>query len=329
MNTFGQHLRLTTFGESHGPAVGGVVDGMPAGFAVDYELTRTMMAERRPGASPNVSSRQETDEVEWLSGISPEGITLGSPIAFIIRNRDARPDDYSRWEHLFRPNHADYTYQAKYGVRDYRGGGRASARETAARVAAASLAMLILRKEGITVDARVTEIAGCADPSLFAQMIADARSEGDSLGGIVGCVISHLPPGLGNPIFDKLQARLAYAMLSIPGVKGFEYGDGFSAAAMRGSRSVDTFICKGDRVTTLSNHSGGIQGGISNGMPVNMRIAFKPTPTLGRPIQTIDDTGNPAVLEPRGRHDPCIALRGCAVVKAMAILSIADALLAR
>lgn len=329
MNSFGNILRLTTFGESHGPAVGGILDGMPAGYAVDPDLTAAMMAERRPGSSPEVSQRREADAVEWLSGISPDGRTLGTPIAFMVRNTDARPDDYGEWRHIFRPNHADFTYQKKYGIRDHRGGGRASARETAARVAAASLAALLLRECGITVEAKLAEVAGCADSRRFAELIAEAKAQGDSLGGIVECTVENVPAGLGNPVFDKLHARLAFAMMSVPGVKGFEYGDGLAAAAMRGSESVDRFIFADGGIITASNHSGGIQGGISNGMPINMRVAFKPTPTLGRPLPTVDDAGNPAVVNPRGRHDPCIAVRGVAVVKAMAILTLADAILSK
>lgn len=329
MNTFGNVLRLTTFGESHGPAVGGVLDGLPPGLTVDFGLVREMMARRRPGSSPLTSARREADEVEFLSGISPDGRTLGTPVAFIICNGDTRPGDYEQLRHLFRPNHADYTYQAKYGLRDHRGGGRASARETAARVAAAALAMLVLRRENVDVSAKLIAVGGVTGEEEMRQAVLDARRDGDSVGGLVECTVTGLCAGIGDPVFDKLQARIAFAMLSIPGAKGFEYGDGFALADARGSEVADIFSTDADgNVITLTNHSGGIQGGISNGMPVVFRVPFKPTPTLMRPQQTIDDAGRPAPLEAAGRHDPCIALRAVEVVRAMTILTLADAILA-
>lgn len=328
MNTFGETLRLTTFGESHGPAIGGVLDGMPPGVSIDYPLLRTMMAERRPGSSRYTSQRREEDLPELLSGISEDGLTLGTPIGFIIRNRDARSSDYGRLRDVYRPNHADYTYQAKYGLRDHRGGGRASARETAVRVAAAALVRPLLDARGITVAAKLTAIGEETDPQRFEQILGDVTSRGDSIGGVVECYIKGMPTGLGEPLFGKLQARLGGAMMSIPGVKGFEYGDGFAAALRLGSEQIDRFTTDADgRIVTVSNHSGGIQGGISNGMEINMRIAFKPTPTISLPVETVDSSGRPVTITVEGRHDPCIAVRGVAVVKAMVILTIADALL--
>lgn len=328
MNTIGRILRLTTYGESHGAAVGGILDGMPPRVPVDRELIARMMRARRPGLSALTSARNESDHVRIQSGVSEEGLTLGTPIAFEILNTDARSSDYDRMRHVYRPNHADYTWQMKYGIRDYRGGGRASARETAARVAAAAIAMPLLKGWGIAVSAQVTSIADCHDREQFERLISEAKRNGDSLGGMVRCVVNGVPVGVGEPVFDKLQARLAYAMMGIPGAKGFEYGDGFEAAEMRGSQAADLFATDADgRVFTVSNHSGGIQGGISNGMDIVMRVAFKPTPTLGQELPTIDDEGNPVLLVARGRHDPCIALRGAVVVGAMAVLTLADAML--
>lgn len=327
MNTFGQTLRLTTFGESHGKAVGGILDGMPPRIPIDIRHVAEMMAERRPGHNKRVSQRREDDDVEFLSGINDEGLTLGTPIGFTIRNRDAQSDDYEELRHKFRPNHADYTWQAKYGIRDWRGGGRASARETAARVAAAGIADHLLIATGISVVAELESIGGMRE-EFRDTLLKELRRDGESMGGVVSCTISGVPVGLGEPVFGKLQAQLAYAMMTIPGVKGFEYGMGFSSAYKCGSDCADTFVCSDDgEVTTLTNNSGGIQGGISNGMPINMRIVFKPTPTLGQTVKTIDDTGAATTLKVRGRHDPCIAVRGAAVVRAMAILTIADALL--
>lgn len=326
MNTFGQTLTLTTFGESHGPAIGGIIDGLPAGIAVDRQLVAVFMARRRPGASALVSGRAETDRVEILSGISDDGRSLGTPIGFIIPNTDSRPRDYDNLKDVFRPNHADFTYQMKYGLRDHRGGGRASARETAVRVAAAAIVYPLLLKEGITVGARLETVGG-RPASEAEEVIKAAREAGDSVGGTVSCTITGLPPGIGEPIFDKLQARLAYAMLGIPAVKGFEYGDGFAASAMHGSEHADIFTREDGRTVTRTNHSGGIQGGISNGMPVTMRVAFKPTPSIARPLETVDKEGNHTTVMMEGRHDPCVALRGVPVVQAMAILTVADLLL--
>ena len=327
MNTFGQTLRLTTFGESHGKAIGGILDGMPPRIRIDVSHVAELMAARRPGYDSRVSQRREDDTVEFLSGITDEGLTLGTPIGFTIRNRDARSGDYEELRHKFRPNHGDYTWQAKYGIRDCRGGGRASARETAARVAAAGIADHLLMAKGISVNAQLESVGGIRE-EFWDTLLKELRRDGESMGGVVSCTIDGVPAGLGEPVFGKLQAQLAYAMMTIPGVKGFEYGMGFSSAYKCGSDCVDTFTCSEEgEVTTLTNNSGGIQGGISNGMPINMRVVFKPTPTLGQTVKTIDDTGVATTLKVKGRHDPCIAVRGAAVVRAMAILTIADALL--
>lgn len=327
-NTFGNYLTLTTFGESHGMAIGGVIDGMPARVAVDYTLIERMMSARRPGSGRNVSQRREADHVEILSGITPEGLTLGTPIGFIIRNTDARSSDYDNLKDVYRPNHADYTYQMKYGIRDHRGGGRASARETAVRVAAAAIVAPLLGD--ISVECRLIAIGGENDSSRWDEMLHQCVEEGDSIGGLAECVIKNVPTGLGEPIFGKLQSQLAAAMFSIPGVKGFEYGLGMDAANARGSETADAFVLNNDgHISTLTNFSGGIQGGITNGNDIVMRIAFKPTPTISRPLQTVDSNGNAVMLNVSGRHDPCIAVRGVAVVRAMAILTMADALLAR
>lgn len=327
MNTFGQKLRLTTFGESHGSAIGGIVDGFPSGIAVDAELVQSFMESRRPGRSSMMSQRREADKVQILSGVAESGLSLGTPIGFVIANSDVRSKDYESLRHVYRPNHADYTYDAKYGIREYRGGGRASARETAVRVAAAAIVYPLLLKNGITVTAALESVGG--NPVEVAdEVIAKVMSSGDSVGATVKCEVLNLPAGVGEPIFDKLQARLAYAMLSIPAVKGFEYGDGFEAAKMRGSECVDVFTSDADgNVLTLSNHSGGIQGGISNGMPITMRVAFKPTPSISIPQPTITDDKRAIEVCTTGRHDPCVGVRGVSVVRSMTILTIADMLL--
>lgn len=332
MNTFGHIFRLTTFGESHGPAIGGIIDGVPAGLPLDMHLIQQELDLRRPGDGQLTSQRREADRVQILSGLF-EGKTLGSPIGFIIPNTDARSSDYDDMRDKYRPNHADFTYTVKYGVRDYRGGGRASARETACRVVGGAVALQLIATKGIAIEAYVSRIGKVCRESAadnFTPLLAEvaaARKEGDSVGGIVTCTISHMPVGLGAPLFAKLQADLGSAMLSIPGVKGFEYGDGFQAASSRGTEQIDLFHNAGANILTHTNHSGGIQGGISNGMPIVMRVAFKPTPTLLRELPTLDLRGEPAILKARGRHDPCIAIRGCAVVKAMAAMTVADHLL--
>lgn len=320
MNSFGNILRLTTFGESHGPAMGGVLDGMPPMVHLDMSEIQRQLDRRRPGHRPDVSQRRESDTPEFLSGISPEGLTLGTPIGFFVRNTDARSADYDGYTGKFRPNHADYTYYKKYGIHDFRGGGRASARETVSWVVAGSVVRQWLGQLGISISAEFIEtndVRRCA-------------SDGDSTGGIVTCSITGLPVGIGEPVFDKLHARLAAAMMGINAAKAFEYGDGFASASMRGSECVDRFVPDGNGgITCRTNHSGGIQGGISNGMPVNFKVYFKPTPTLMRPVESVDSDGNPCVIEPRGRHDACVAIRAVPVVESMAALVVGDLIRAR
>lgn len=347
MNTFGTFLRLTTFGESHGPAVGGVLDGLPAGLHVDFNLVDKELSKRSPGSSPLASARREADDVEWLSGISPEGVTLGTPIAFITRNRDCRPSDYAATSAAFRPNHADFTYEKKYGVRDHRGGGRASARETFARVAAAAVARQWLAAKGVMVQAVLSGVGTTVchnifdslihhpessrrlhvDSSLSEEMmrqIEEARKEGDSVGGEVACLVTGVPAGVGDPVYAKLHARLAEAMMGINAAKAFEYGLGAAAARARGGDTADIFDSS---LHTLTNFSGGIQGGIANGMPIFFKVYFKPTPTIMRPLPSVDRNGNPATIPAAGRHDPCVALRAVPVVEAMAALVMADMML--
>lgn len=330
MNTFGTLFRLTDFGESHGAAIGGVVDGMPAGFRLDTAGVQRQLDRRKPGQSALTTARKESDTVEFLSGIM-DGVTLGTPIGFIIRNSDQRSGDYENMRHTFRPNHADFTYQAKYGIRDHRGGGRASARETAVRVVGGAMAMQLLEARGITVSARAVAIGRATDPMDFDAEILRARNNRDSVGGVIECVVAGAPAGLGEPVFGKLQAMLASAMMSINAAKGFEYGDGFAAASAYGSEQVDTFYNKGEDgngpVGTRTNHSGGIQGGISNGGDIVFRVAFKPVASLPRPLDTVTDSGRPTTLEVHGRHDPCVVPRAIPVVEAMAAMTIVDAIM--
>lgn len=312
MNTFGHLFRLTDFGESHGPAIGGVIDGMPAGIVLDEELLDEAMRSRRPGAQ-YTSPRREDDKVEILSGIY-RGFTTGTPIGFIIRNTDARPEDYAALSRKPRPNHADYTYGVKYGpFNDLRGGGRSSARQTACRVVAGAFARMALRKMLPGLEIRATLLQSLEN-------IVAARNDGDSVGGIVACEITGLPAGIGEPVYGKLHARLAEAMMGINAAHGFEYGDGFALGNARGSDVIDNFgPAAGTKGRpTLSNHSGGIQGGISNGMPIVFRVAFKPTPTFPRMMPQ----GARA-----GRHDPCVAIRAVPVVEAMAAMVILDCMM--
>lgn len=319
MNTIGKILTLTTFGESHGPAMGGVLDGMPAGVEIDLDELQRFVDRRRTGSYVGASSRDEKDRVEVLSGIW-QGKTLGTPIGFIVRNADARSADYDEIARCYRPNHADFTWEAKYGIRDPRGGGRASARETVARVVAGGIAVQALNRLGITVTARI-DAKSCASAGDLEQVVA----QGDTLGGIIECIVSGVPAGLGEPLFGKLHAQLAAAMMSIPSVHGFEYGDGFDMASKRGSEVMDLFEKRDDgTIGTVTNHSGGIQGGISNGEDIVMRIAFKPVPTLMREVSTVDRDGNPVTLPPRGRHDACVVPRALPIVEAMAALVILD-----
>ena len=316
MNTIGKILTLTTFGESHGPAMGGVLDGVPAGVDIDLEALQRFVDRRRPGQTVGASSRGEQDRVEVLSGIW-QGKTLGTPIGFIVRNTDACSADYEEIARCYRPNHADFTWEKKYGLRDPRGGGRASARETVARVVAGGIAIQALNKLGITIEA-----AACPVDTAELQR---AMAAGDTLGGIIECTVKGAPAGLGEPLFGKLHAQLAAAMMSIPSVHGFEYGDGFEMATRRGSEVMDLFERRADgSIGTLTNHSGGIQGGISNGEDIVMRIAFKPVPTLMREVLTVDRDGNPVALQPRGRHDVCVVQRAVPIVEAMAALVILD-----
>lgn len=316
MNTFGTHIRLTTFGESHGPAMGGILDGMPPLVQIDMDRVADELERRAPGRMENTSMRKEADRVEILSGISRDGLTLGSPIGFVIRNTDARSEDYDGYSGRFRPNHADYTYYAKYGIHDFRGGGRASARETVSWVAGGAICRQWLECRGVTVSASFTET----------NSVHDAAQAGDSTGGIVAGIIKGLPAGVGEPVFGKLHSRLAAAMMGINGAKAFEYGDGFQAAYAFGHECADIMSIDPESggVVFSSNHSGGIQGGISNGMPVSFKVYFKPTPTIMQPLKSIDVAGNSIEIPPKGRHDPCVAVRGAAVVEAMALLTVAD-----
>ena len=354
-NTMGRLFRLTTFGESHGPGIGGVADGCPSRLPLSEADLQGQLDRRRPGQSDLTTPRQEADRVRILSGVL-DGVTLGSPIAFWIENRDTRADDYERFRNVPRPGHADYTYRMKYGVVGASGGGRASARETAARVAGGAIAEKLLRHcHGVSIVAAVSAVGDvaapdftervltraavdaaavrCPDPAAAERMAAAIRgaaAEGDSVGGIVTCVCRGVPAGWGEPVFDKMKAALAGAMLSIPAAVGFEIGAGFSATRARGSENNDLFVRKGERLGTATNRCGGVQGGITNGEPVVFRVAFKPTATIGRPQATVDCDGNPVVLEAGGRHDPCVLPRAVPVVEAMAALVLADmALMAR
>jgi chorismate synthase len=354
MNTLGQILTLTTFGESHGPAIGGVLDGFPSRIAVDTDYVRQCMQRRRPGQSTVTTGRQEKDEVEFLSGLL-DGVSTGAPIAFIIRNNDQHSSDYDELKDLFRPSHADYAWEQRYGIRDWRGGGRSSARVTAPICVAGALAALAFRKlqpqlqinaftsqigpysTDSTKDMEYADIAidsnpvRCPDQELAAKMeeyIHELRKEQDSTGGCVTCIVRGLPAGIGNPVFDKLEASLAKAMLGINAAKGFEYGDGFLSASQRGSEHNDAMRMENGKVTMLSNHSGGIQGGISNGQPIRFRVAFKPTPTIGREQQTVTRSGENTTVAAKGRHDPCVVPRAVPVVEALTALVLLDQWLA-
>lgn len=309
-NRIGNLFSLTSFGESHGPAIGGVIDGMPAGVEIDMKQLQREVARRRPGQGSVTSSRSETDEVEILSGVM-NGVTLGTPIGFIIRNRDQRPEYYDQLKDVYRPSHADYTYQAKYDIRDHRGGGRASARETAARVVAGALAKQVLEKMDITIAAKsITNVAEVP--------------KGDTIGGIVSCVIKGVKAGIGEPVFGKLSAQLAEAMMSIPAAKGFEIGLGFDFVNHSGSEVLDKWVMKDGKISTVTNHSGGIQGGISNGNDICFNVAFKPVATLMQPVEGIDSQGNLVTIEPRGRHDQCVVPRAVPVVEAMVAIVVLD-----
>lgn len=340
-NTFGTLFKLTTFGESHGVALGGVIDGVPANMLVDLDRIQADLARRKPGQSAIVTQRKEDDIVEILSGVL-EGRTTGTPIGFIIRNSGQRSEDYDHLKDVYRPSHADYTYDKKYGIRDYKGGGRSSARETVCRVVAGSIAMQILESLGIDIHAYVDQVgdvkmtgevdlneiennpvrcANAASAKKMEELIREVRKDGDTIGGSIVCEIHHVPPGLGEPVFDKLHAELGKAMLSINAVKGFEYGSGFSGITMRGSEHNDRFLVDG---STESNFSGGVQGGISNGMPISMRIAFKPIATIMQTQKTVNAQEEEVELQGKGRHDPCVVPRAVPIVEAMAAITILD-----
>ena len=326
MNTFGNIFRLTCFGESHGRALGGVIDGCPAGVVVDEEFVQSELDRRRPGQSSLTTSRNEADKVEFLSGIF-EGKTTGTPIGFVIYNTNQHSSDYANIKDVFRPSHADYTYTEKYGFRDYRGGGRSSARETACRMVSGALAKLMLKQAGfdIQIVAKMTEVGG--ETENIEQVILQAKEKGDTVGGIISCNISGVPVGWGEPVFGKLQSMLASAMLSINAAKGFEYGMGFEMAKKFGSQVNDIFTTKDGKITTLTNNSGGIQGGISNGEDIYFRVAFKPVATLLTEQPTVDKDGNATMLKVRGRHDACVLPRAVPIVEAMAAMVLADAYL--
>ena len=341
-NTFGRIFTLTTFGESHGAAIGGIIDGCPPGIEVDFDAIQHELNRRRPGQSAIVTQRKEPDEVQFLSGIF-EGKTTGAPIGFMVPNTNQKSDDYSHIKDVYRPSHADYTYDKKYGIRDYRGGGRSSARETISRVVGGAIAKQVLPQVTINaftssvgdifidkpyqdLDFSLTETNAvrCPDAASAAKMedyIKEIRKQGDTVGGTVTCVIKNVPAGLGEPVFDKLHAELGKAMLSINAVKGFEYGSGFCGAKMKGSEHNDLFNADG---TTKTNLSGGIQGGISNGMDIYFRVAFKPVATIMQTQETIDSNGNTVEMQGRGRHDPCVVPRAVPIVEAMAALVLAD-----
>lgn len=350
MNSTGQIFRLTTFGESHGEAIGGVVDGMPAGITIDTDFIQQELNRRRPGQSSITTARKEADCVELLSGVF-EGKSTGCPIGFVVRNTNQHSADYENMRDVFRPSHADYTYHYKYGTRDYRGGGRSSARITISRCVAGALAKLALKQVGISICAYTSQVGDialerdyhrydltrteensvrCPDEEKAQQMISlieKVKAEGDTIGGTITCVIKGCPPGLGEPEFDKLHARLGAAMLSINAVKGFEYGEGFDGVTARGSQQNDIFIATENGISTATNHSGGIQGGLSNGQDIYFRVAFKPVATLLREQQTVDREGRETILKAKGRHDPCVLPRAVPVVEAMAAMVILDAFL--
>ncbi len=349
-NSFGRIFRLTTFGESHGKALGAIVEGCPAGLDLNEEQIRLEMQRRKPGQSKITTQRKEEDEIEILSGVF-EGKTTGTPIGIVIQNSDQKSKDYSHIADKFRPSHADYTYFEKYGIRDYRGGGRSSARETAARVAGGAIAKQFLAAKGVKIQAYVSQVGDltlekpytelnldlaeenivrCPDQEMAEKMITlidSVRLDRDTIGGVVTCVIKNTPPGLGEPVFDRLHAELGKAMLSINAVKGFEYGSGFEGVKMRGSQHNDTFVKEGEKVHTLSNHSGGIQGGISNGEDIYFRVAFKPVATIMQDQESLNEAGETVTVSGKGRHDPCVVPRAVPIVEAMAALVIADYLL--
>jgi len=348
-NSYGSLFRISTFGESHGPAIGVVIDGCPAGLEIDETFIQSEMNRRKPGQSKITTQRKEADTFKILSGVF-EGKSTGTPIAIVIENQDQRSKDYGHIAETYRPSHADYTYDAKYGNRDYRGGGRSSARETAARVAAGAIAKLLLLQVGVTIHAFVSQvgelraphytqldlsktednIVRCPDQPTAEKMIAlidQVRLDRDTIGGLVTCVIKNTPVGLGEPVFDKLHAELGKAMLSINAVKGFEYGSGFEGTQLRGSQHNDEFYKEAGRVRTKTNHSGGVQGGISNGEDIYFNVAFKPVATIMQDQQSVNTSGNEVTVSGKGRHDPCVLPRAVPIVEAMAALVLVDFLL--
>ena len=346
-NTFGNLFTLTSFGESHGAAIGGVVDGMPAGIPIDLDFIQHELSRRRPGQSRITTQRKEADQVELLSGIF-EGQSTGAPIGFIVRNTNQHSNDYDNMRELFRPSHADYTYFVKYGLRDHRGGGRSSARITISRCVGGALAKLALRNLGITVQGYVSQVGNitldndyhhydlnqtesnavrCPDAEkakAMEDLIMEVKNQGDTIGGVITCVVKGCPAGLGEPEFGKLNAQLGAAMLGINAVKGFEIGDGFDIVNHRGSEVNDLFVNDNGRISTTTNHSGGIQGGISNGQDIWFHVAFKPVATLLMEQPTVDLQGNPTTINVRGRHDPCVVPRAVPIVEAMAAMVILD-----
>jgi chorismate synthase len=347
MNTFGKLFRITTYGESHGAGIGGVIDGCPAGLSIDMEAVQKELDRRKPGQSKITTQRNETDTVEFYSGIF-EGQTTGTPIGFFIKNKDQHSNDYNNLKDVYRPSHADYTYQEKYGVRDHRGGGRSSARETIARVVGGAVARQLLAHFGISVQAYVhsvgeitlnkeydqldltlteSNIVRCPDQEiaqLMIERIEEAGRNHDTVGGTISCVVKGVPVGWGSPVFNKLHADLGFAMLGINAVKGFEYGSGFEGTKLSGSQHNDVFITENGKVKTVTNHSGGIQGGISNGQDIYFKVAFKPIATLLKEQNTIDKQLNATTINPKGRHDPCVLPRAVPIVESMAALVLAD-----
>jgi len=349
-NTLGKLLTLTTFGESHGIAVGGVLDGFPSNIKIDFAFIQSEVNRRKTGGNFFSSPRKEEDVIDYLSGIF-DGRSTGTPISFHIHNYNQKPEDYHEYKDVFRPSHADYTYEKKYGNRDYRGGGRASARETLTWVVGGAFAKLLLMQHGISIRSFVSQIGdcripddfivpesfspadtltGCPDPETekrILDLLSKLKAEGDTTGGVITCSIKGTPVGLGEPVFDKLQADLAKAMLSINAVKGFEYGSGFAGSAMKGSQHNDPFIIEDGKVSTITNHSGGIQGGISNGKEIYFRVAFKPVSTIMKDQETITRSGEKTIIHGKGRHDVCVVPRAIPIVEAMAALVMADHLL--
>ena len=316
MNTIGHIFKLTAFGESHGTAIGGVIDGCPSQLKLDFEGVESELRRRKTAQTATASQRKESDSVEWLSGLL-DGVTLGTPIAFMVRNENAKPADYEALKEVYRPSHADFTYEQKFGIRDWRGGGRASARTTLPIVVAGAVAKQLLKEKNIQILAKITSMGDAEQ----------AQKEGDTVGGVVECRIMGAPAGLGEPMFGKFSAELAHAIFSLPAVKGFEIGDGFALAQMKGSEANDSFINKEGRITTSTNHSGGIQGGITNGNDIVFRVAFKPIPSLMKPQQTVNRAGETCEIAIEGRHDVCALPRAIVLVEAMAAMVTVDMML--